>query len=317
MSNPTQTDMSLARPAALRGSGGFGLAETLVVMAIIAIVSTFAVLGVKRAMASVRLQNSIRQLASRVESARIDAIRRHKSAAVEFTSSNTYTVTMDLNGTGVERTQVYTLESGVTIDSPAADLPVFDFDWRGRTPQCFTSITMQSQGGGGSSTLSVTSGGDVTIDAGLSSNLNSGSFTTVSATGDVQKGVAVNGAGAAACLDPCGGCVVSGGGAVVSTPPPGCAGFGANKSAISIRKNYKSTDAFVINVTATDTITAVQTDGRTNLEFLPSPTQSIGANSSKTFTVRSKGNTTGFFPVRFTSACNPSNAVTATVRVRP
>lgn len=307
--------MSRARRGELRGSSGFGLVELITVLALISIVTAFAVLGVNRAMASIRLQNSIRQLASRVESARIDAIRRHKSAAVEFISSNSYTVSMDSRGTGVERTQVYTLESGVTINSPATDLPIFDFDWRGRTPQCFTSITMQSRGGGGSSTLSVSSGGDVTIDAGLGSNLNSASYTTVSTTGDVQKGVAVTGASGAACLDPCGGCVVSGGGTVVSTPPPGCVSFGANKSAISIRKNYKSTDAFVISVTTTDTITAVQTDGRTNLEFLPSPTQSIGANSSKTFTVRSKGNTTGYFPVKFISACNPSNAVTATVRV--
>jgi prepilin-type N-terminal cleavage/methylation domain-containing protein len=309
--------MSRARPAAFRGSSGFGLAETLVVLAIISIVTAFAVVGVKRAMASIRLQNSVSQLGSRVESARIDAIRRHKSAVVEFTSSNSYSISMDFEGAGVELTRVYTLESGVTINSPAANLPVFDFDWRGRTPQCFTSITMQSDGGGGSSTLSVSSGGDVTINAGLSSNLNSGSYTTVSATGDVQKGVAVNGAGAPACLDPCGGCVASGGGPTLSTPPPGCVGFGVSKSAITIRKNYKSSDSFVVSVTANDTITAVQTDGRVNLEFLPSPTQPMGANSSKTFTVRSKGNTTGYFPVKFVSACNPANVAAATVRVSP
>jgi hypothetical protein len=51
---------------------------------------------------------------------------------------------MDFNGTGVELMQSYTLESGVTIDSPTTDLPVFDFDRRGRTLQCFTSISIKS-----------------------------------------------------------------------------------------------------------------------------------------------------------------------------
>jgi prepilin-type N-terminal cleavage/methylation domain-containing protein len=323
MRNPkVMEEMPRTRAALPRDGRGFSMVELVVVLAVISIVLTFAVLGVRRAMASVRLQNSMRQLASRVEAARIDAIRRHQSATVEFTSDRAYSITMDFNGTGVVGKRSYTLESGVTINVPVVSgepaPPVFDFDWRGRTPQCFTSITMRSREVSDASTLSVTSAGDVTVDAGLSANMNAGTFTAVSATGDVATGAVVSGAGAPACSDPCGGCVPAGGGGPQgSTPPPGCVAFFTNKTFISIRKNLKTSDGFVISVTPADTITVVQTDGRSNLEFTPSPTQAIGAGGTKTFTVKSKGNTTGFFPVKFISACNPSNSLAATVEVKP
>ena len=311
-------DMSQTSAASPSGSRGFSVVELVIVLAVVSVVLTFAVLGVKQAMASIRLQNSMRQFASRVEVARTDAIRRHRSATVEFTNNKAYTITMDFNGTGTVSTRSYTLESGVNINSPSTDLPVFDFDWRGRTPQCFTGITMQSNGGGGSSVLSVSSAGDVTVDSGLSSNLNAGTYTAVSQTGDVQSGAIVSGTSPAACSDPCGGCVAAGGGgAIQSTPPPGCTAFNLNKSLISIRKNNKNSDSFVISVTPADTITVVQTDGRTNLEFTPSPTQAIAAGGTKTFTVKSKNNSTGYFPIKFISACNPSNSAAATVQVTP
>ena len=317
-SNSQPEDPSRTKSAP-RGSRGFSMIELIVVLAVISVALSFAVIGVRRAMASIHLQNSMRQLASRVEAARIDAIRRHKSATVEIKDDKTYAVTMDFNGSGVVSTRSYTLESGVTINIPSTGPPVFDFDWRGRTPQCSTSIAMQSDGGSSSSssTLSVTSAGDVTVDAGLSANLNAGTYTAVSATSDVQTGAVVAGTSAGSCADPCGGCVgsICTTCAVQSTPPPGCVAFTLKPALISIRKNFKSSADFTATVTPTDTITIVQTDGRTNLEFTPSPTQAIGAGGSKTFTVKSKNNLTGYFPVKFISACNPSNAVSATVQV--
>ena len=320
MHSHTQTDRTRARAARPRGGRGFSLVELVVVLAVISVVLTFAVLGVKRAMASIRLQNSMRQLASRVELARTDAIRRHKSATVEFTSNKAYTITMDFKGKGVPSTRSYTLESGVTINSPSTDLPVFDFDWRGRTPQCFTSVTMQSAGGGGSSTLSVTSAGDVTVDSGLGANMNAGTFTTVSTTGDVKTGAIVSGTGTV-CNDPCGGCAA----AVCttcdmpSTPPPGCVAFTLKAPTfVSIRKNGRTSAGITVTVTVADTITVIQNDGRTNLEFTPSPTQSVVPGTPKTFTVKSKNNLTGTsFPLKFISACNPTNVAYATVEVKP
>ena len=316
-------DTPRAEPAPPRGDRGFGVIEIVAVLAVASIVMAFAVVGVKRAMAAVRLQNSMRQLASRVEAARLDAIRRHQSATVDFsnptstTSTTSYTITMNFNGNGVPVSRSYDLESGVTVNVTSPnELPVFDFDWRGRTPQCFTSITMQGSGGGGSSALSVSSAGDVTVDSGLSSNLNAGTYTTVSQTDGVQTGAVVAGTSAPACADPCGGCAPSGPvGPVSSTPPSGCTAFTVNKSLISIRKNGKSTDKFTVGVTPADSITVVQTDGRTNLVFSPLAKQDIGAGGSKDFVVTSKNNSTGYFPVKFVSACNPSNVAYATVQV--
>lgn len=299
-----------------RGVRGFSMVELVAVLAVISIVLAFAILGVKRAMAAIRLQNSMRQLASRVEAARVDAIRRHKSSTVEFTGNRTYSITMDFDARGVVSTRNYTLEPGVNINSTSTDLPVFDFDWRGRTPQCFTSITMQSPESGGTTTLSVSSAGDVTVDAGLSANLNAGSFAAVSATSDVQSGAIVAGTSDGACADPCGGCASACTNCPVeSTPPPGCTAFTVNPASVSIRKNFKSSAGISITVTPADTITVVQNDGRANLDFTPSPTQAIGAGGSKTFTVKSKNNLTGIFPLKFISACNPSNAAYATVKV--
>jgi prepilin-type N-terminal cleavage/methylation domain-containing protein len=306
-----------------RGERGFGMVEIVVVLAVVSIVLTFAVIGVKRAAAGMRLQNSMRQLASRVEAARLDAIRRHQSATVDFsnpsstTSTTSYTITMDFNGNGVVTSRSYDLESGVAVNVTSPnELPVFDFDWRGRTPQCFTSVSMQGSGGGGSSTLSVSSAGDVTVDSGLSANLNGGTFTTVGQSDGVQTGAVVAGTSAPACADPCGGCAPAGGGGPInSTPPSGCTAFTVNKSLLSIRKNGKSTDKFTVGVTPADTITVVQTDGRTNLAFTPSPTQAVGAGGSKDFVVTSKNNSTGYFPVKFVSACNASNVAYATVQV--
>jgi Tfp pilus assembly protein FimT len=56
---------------------GFTIMQMVVTIAIIAIVSTFGVLGIRKAQAEYRVQNSARQLAVYLEKARADAIRRH------------------------------------------------------------------------------------------------------------------------------------------------------------------------------------------------------------------------------------------------
>lgn len=295
------------------GSRGFSMLQLVVAIAVISVVTTFAVLGVNRARAAIRLQNSMRMLAGRVESARFDAIRRHKSTTVEFIDGDTYKITMDFDGSGVVSSRTFDLETGVTITSLATDLPTFDFDWRGRTPQCFTAVTMQSTTGQ-TTTLSVSSAGDVTVDSGLGSTLTTSSYSSVTTTGDVQSGAVVPGGTSPSCADPCSTCVTSGGPAS-SSPPPGCIPFTIDHTYVSIRKSGGSTASFTVSVTAADTITVTQTDGRTNLGFAPSATQAVGANGTKTFTVSSKNNSRGLFPIKFSSACSASNNIPATVNV--
>jgi hypothetical protein len=262
----------------------------------------------------------MRLFAGRLEKARLDAIRRHKSSLVEFTNSNTYTITMDFDGNGTTAARTFSLENNVTITnsdgSTVTDFPVIDFDWRGRTTQCFTSVRMKNSRDE-ASTISVTSSGDVTIDTTLGATVSPGTYSNINQTSDIASSATVSGSSAAACIDPCGSCGSSSSGSstVTSSPPAGCAAFTVNKSSISIKKNGATTDSFTVNVTTADTITVTQTDGRTNLSFSPSATQSIGAGSSKSFTVKSLNNSKGKFPIRFTSACNSSNIVDATVTV--
>jgi Tfp pilus assembly protein FimT len=306
-------------PGLMRDQRGSTIIQLLVVVAIVGIVSTFAILKIQGARDSFALQNSMRLFAGRIEKARLDAIRRHGSALVEFTSNNQYVVTMDFDGTGNANTQrTYTLEKTVQVtnaDGTAIavdDLPTFDFGWRGGTTQCFTSIRMQNNLGQ-SSTLAVTSSGDVTIDTSLGATVSPGTYSSVSQTGDVASRATVAGTTPVSCDDPCGSCTSSSG-TVTSSPPPGCTAFTLNKSSISIKRNGAGSDTFAVTVVNADTVSVIQPDGRTNLLFTP-VSQAIAANGTANFTVKSKNNSWGKFSIKFTSACSSSNSATATVTV--
>src|SRR5215216_4829287 len=87
---------------------GIGMAELVIVVAIIGIVSAFALVQLRSSRSTLRVQNSIRQLASYMEKARIDAVRRHGTSTVTFTDTRTYTVNMDFNGSGSTTTRTFT-----------------------------------------------------------------------------------------------------------------------------------------------------------------------------------------------------------------
>lgn len=306
------------------GERGIGVLEVVFVMAIIAVVSAFGYMSFTKSRDSVRLSNSMRVLAGNVEKARIYAIRRHKSATIEFTSNNAYTVTMDFTGTGNDATtRSYSLDSDIKItnsDGSAIatdDLPVIDFDWRGRTTQCSTSIRMQNLSGK-SSTLMVTSSGDITVDSNLGATVNPGTYSNVNQSVDIDSGATITGTTAASSINPCGSTTTTTtGGTTTSSPPAGCTAFSISPSSgISIKRNGgTSINITVTTGSASDTITVTQTDGRSNLSFSPSASQSIGASSSKTFTIKSKSNSTGQFPIKFASACSSTNNIPVTVTV--
>src|SRR6266576_885046 len=60
----------------VRYQRGFSVPELIVILAIVSVVSAFAIMGITKARAAIRLQNSVRQFASYVERARADALRR-------------------------------------------------------------------------------------------------------------------------------------------------------------------------------------------------------------------------------------------------
>ena len=143
---------------------GFTIMQMVVTIAIIAIVSTFGVLGITKARAQYRLQNSARQLAVYLEKARADAIRRHAAPGSESTvqqpfgpGTNTYIVRMDF-GTGTLTTRTFQLESGITFLTNAQTTA---FDWRGRIPS--RTVYQVTNGHDDPLPVDVSGSGDITV----------------------------------------------------------------------------------------------------------------------------------------------------------
>ena len=118
---------------------GFTITQMVVTLAIIAVVSTGGVLGIRTARAEFRLQNSARLFATYIEKARADSIRRHAATGQESyietfgPGSTQYAVTMDY-GSGVIETRNFDLESGLSFATAAKRVT---FDWRGRIAEAW------------------------------------------------------------------------------------------------------------------------------------------------------------------------------------
>jgi len=116
-----------------RNQAGFTTTQLLITIAVIGIVSTFALIGIDSARASMRLTGSTREFASYLERARSNAIRRNDTSTVQIISQNSYTVTMDFDGDGNVETRTINLQPGVRF--PAGHVGIAaTFDWRGRVP---------------------------------------------------------------------------------------------------------------------------------------------------------------------------------------
>ena len=141
---------------------GFTIMQMVVTIAIISIVSTFGVLGIRNARAEFRWQNSARQLAVYLEKARADSIRRHASSGSEAwvdtfgPGTNTYNVRMDF-GSGALETRTFQFESGITFNTVAQRT---SFDWRGRAAAHWV---YQVFNGVDSIPVDVSGSGDITV----------------------------------------------------------------------------------------------------------------------------------------------------------
>ena len=147
--------------------------QLIITVAVVSIVSTIAYLGITSARQRIRLTNSSRVLASYVEKARVDSVRRHPMtsdlmAGVEVLNRTTYRVKMDFDGNGTVETRDVTLDSGVLF---ATDPIALVFDWRGRLvdlPLTEIKVSIAMQWGDDPSDqriVDVTRSGDVTIDS--------------------------------------------------------------------------------------------------------------------------------------------------------
>ena len=165
---------------------GFTIMQMVVTIAIIAIVSTFGVLGITKARAQFRLQNSARQLAVYLEKARADSIRRHTATGSESgvqqpfgPGTNTYIVRMDF-GDGSLQTRTFQLESGVTFLTNAQ---ITAFDWRGRIPS--RTVYQLTNGTDDPVPVDVSGSGDITVGNQHFADDDIPAVTIASVTGDV------------------------------------------------------------------------------------------------------------------------------------
>ncbi|HLL14817.1 MAG TPA: GspH/FimT family pseudopilin [Pyrinomonadaceae bacterium] len=280
---------------------GFTALQLVFTIAIIGIVSSFAVIQLTSARQQIRLQSVARTFASHVEKARLDAVRRHGGETsapptVQFASDlRSYSVTMDFAGTGTSSTRVVPLDADVRLVSDPP--PPIVFNWRGRTALCTQTFTMES--GSGQTTIDVSGSGDVTIDSDAGA-VPVIAYTSVSNTNDIASEAVVIGATPAPALvaDNCfgGGGGGSGGGGATFT---GCNGTTntISPALLQIRKNGLSTGTFEVTVGTATTVTA---SGPSNLIITPA-SQSISGMGS--FSVRSINNSRGTFPVTFSSPC--------------
>src|SRR5262245_31928127 len=103
---------------------GFTIMQMVITITIIAIVTTFGVLGIRNARAEYRLQSAARLFSTYIEKARVDAIRRHAPTGSESSvetfgpGTTTYAITMDF-GSGSLETRTFSLETGLTFATEA------------------------------------------------------------------------------------------------------------------------------------------------------------------------------------------------------
>ena len=147
--------------------------QLIVVIAVVSVISSLAYLGITSARQRIRLTNSSRVLASYVEKARVDSVRRHPMtsdlmAGIEVLNGTQYRVKMDFDGNGTVETRTVDLDSGVVF---ATDPIALVFDWRGRLvdlPLTEIKVSIAMQWGtdpNDQRIVDVTRSGDVTIDS--------------------------------------------------------------------------------------------------------------------------------------------------------
>ncbi|HYY95306.1 MAG TPA: GspH/FimT family pseudopilin [Pyrinomonadaceae bacterium] len=287
------------RTCGARDCRGFSMLQVIIVLAVVSVLATTVVLGVRSTRASMRLNAAARTLAQNIEKARLDAIRRHDTATVAFSDATNYEISMDFANTGNRQTRQFTLDSGITASADAnGNYPSVGFDWRGRTSQCSTSFQFQNDRGE-SASVQVGGSGDVTVNNAINSlpNIN---YATVNENSNVVSSAIVNGSVTKLSLDPCN----SGGGTSVPPATVTCAAgqITMGNGLISIRKNGLSSGSTIATVNAAGTIT-VSPDP--NLSVTPaSKTFSSSSGGTQTFTITSVTKAKGTYPVNFYFTCS-------------
>lgn len=173
---------------------GAGLLEIVIVILIMAVVTTFAVLGITKVRYDYLLSTTGDTLKSYLEKAGSDARRRHAQGSyrsvVQVLSPTSYQVLIDFDGDGQIESRIINLPKEVTFFYNSA-APKATFDWRGNIEEgsaTFILKTYQNQ----TLQTKVTGSGDTSI------NENFPTLPTVSVTPtseDINSKSAITGTG--------------------------------------------------------------------------------------------------------------------------
>jgi type II secretory pathway pseudopilin PulG len=288
------------------GQSGLGLTELIIAVAIITAVGGVALINLKSARASMRVQNSVRQLAAYMEKARIDAVRRHSTSSVTFTSPTSYTVRMDFQNSGTPIDRNFTFESGVQVAS--SELPVVNFNWRGRTvtagASCVTTFSVKNNSNPNDGlNVDVSGSGDVTVENKQPNLPNVPYNNGVSSSASVRTNTVVSGTetvDSTPCLD------VSGEGSAGESGPPQCE-IHVSSTSVSVKKNGGGSTSVLVSMSVASGVTASYPS---NLILTPLSAQvSTGTN----FVVKSNNNLRGPFYLTFSSQCGSTIVVKVNV----
>ena len=168
---------------------GFTITQMVITVAIIAIVSTFGLLGIRNARAEYRVRNSARVFASYLEKARADSVRRHAASGAEASvetfepGTNNYAVTMDY-GDGTVVTKTFRLESGVSFNTIAKKVT---FDWRGRIEKYWVFQVKSDEIDTISIPVDVSGSGDITVEEQHFPDENIPAITVAEVSDDVDR----------------------------------------------------------------------------------------------------------------------------------
>lgn len=128
---------------------GFSLPEVFIAVLILAIVTTFSLMGISKAQSSLRLTNGTDTLKVYLQKAFSDAKRRNARgdarAKILITSTTTYQVTIDFNGDGIPESRTITLPPKITFVYNPANPPIATIDWRGNVAEGSVLFNLKSE----------------------------------------------------------------------------------------------------------------------------------------------------------------------------
>lgn len=118
---------------------GVSILELLIVIAMISVVTGFAVMKVAEARQDMSRENAAIQLAAYLEKARLDSVRRHPAtvaqmAQVSILNASFYSITIDADWDGVlDAPRVISMPAGSNLQFNTPYPRTIYFNWRGRT----------------------------------------------------------------------------------------------------------------------------------------------------------------------------------------